>query len=128
MNDDIPGRVRAVEQKLAAVAQRAEDHETDIRSLAPLVIAEQLLKERLDNVREDVKDIHAGVDKLAQELAEDRKDRRNGQEVRRQELKDNADRIAQSQEDLRKEKRRGFYILAAAIIGSAGTVIATFAH
>lgn len=86
MPDSPEYRISQLEQGLAGVKQRTDDHEGDIRAFTPLVIAHARLEEKLAGIqvgldalrkdwREDVEHFDEEVAKLRAELATDRQDR-----------------------------------------------------
>lgn len=86
MPDSPEYRISQLEKDVSAIRQRTEDHENDIRSFAPLVIAHAQLEVKLAGIqsgldalrrdwREDVERFDNQVHELGAALAADRKDR-----------------------------------------------------
>lgn len=89
MAEELEGRVRTVEQSLAVIRQRVEDHETDIRAFAPLVVAEAELRTALAAIHEDLREGREAARRLEARLEKEAKARQDGQAERKKETASN---------------------------------------
>jgi chromosome segregation ATPase len=125
MPDSPEYRISQLEQAMSAVRQRTDDHETDIRSFAPLVVAHAQVEVKLAGIqlaldalrkdwREDVEHFDKQVRDLNAALEVDRKDR------------DRMRREREEREHERERKDRRYRIATwIAAVGMAMTFVST---
>lgn len=75
MPDSVESRLMRLEQAEARLEERVLQHETDIRSLAPLIAQMAVLNSDLRHLQEGVSASYKRIDELAKAFEEDRRRR-----------------------------------------------------
>jgi predicted nucleic acid-binding Zn-ribbon protein len=99
MPDSPEYRISQLEQLGAALKQRTDDHESDIRSFAPLVVAHARLEEKLASLQEAITGLRGSISGLTQEIEAERERvneirRKREEQERERENRDRRYRIA----------------------------------
>lgn len=107
--DSIETRVRQLEQAVAAIKARSDDHETDVRQYAPSLIQIARLEEQVAGLRSEIGVCNAGVTGLRSDWRRDVEHfEHQVSEVRRTLADDKLDRekIRAAREERERERER----------------------
>lgn len=107
---------------MARLEQRTDDLATDVRTLAPLVVAVAEVKLTISQVQREQGDVHKMVEEINRRLDQEAKDRMSERDSRRREEQD---RRVEERRDSRNFRRTLIGIGIAAVLSPIGTLIIT---
>lgn len=87
MNEGVHAdRFREAELTIAGLVQRVNDHENDYRVFAPMVTEQALMRKSLEDMGKSLDGAHDAIRKLDERLDTESRERREGQQKRKEEL------------------------------------------
>jgi hypothetical protein len=120
--DSPEARLGRLETAVARLEQRTDDLATDVRTLAPLVVAVAEVKLTISQVQREQTDVHRAVEAISQRLDQEARDRAAEREKRTQGDKE---RRTEERRDSRNFRRTLIGIGIAAVLSPVATLVIT---